>query len=305
MKEETVQSASGEDPHPLVAPWGLGRAKAVLVISHGFNSHSGQYIWAAGQFAAAGYAVYAADLRGRGQVGRRALLVEKAGDYVGDVDLAVQLAKSREPRLKVFMLGHSAGGVVACTYALDHPSELAGLICESFAFQVPASGTGAECAAVRRREYRAAAWRAEAEERGLLSRSRDRRGAERGPADQERDAAGADGGGAVGGGQAAEEELPADDPAPLHHARLTRQGDACRAGSRFFADTAGSKDKTLKIYDGHFHDLLAGTRARRKRWRRISWRGWTRGFGGLFPPPPSSGCCPEGSRLDPVRGMSS
>jgi esterase/lipase len=31
------------------------------------------------------------------------------------------------------------------------------------------------------------------------------------------------------------------------------------AGSRFFADTAGSKDKTLKIYDGYFHDLLADT----------------------------------------------
>jgi alpha-beta hydrolase superfamily lysophospholipase len=28
------------------------------------------------------------------------------------------------------------------------------------------------------------------------------------------------------------------------------------AGSQFFYDTAGSKDKTLKLYDGHFHDLL-------------------------------------------------
>lgn len=28
-------------------------------------------------------------------------------------------------------------------------------------------------------------------------------------------------------------------------------------GSQFFFDTAGSKDKTIKIYDGHFHDLLA------------------------------------------------
>jgi alpha-beta hydrolase superfamily lysophospholipase len=35
-------------------------------------------------------------------------------------------------------MGHSAGGVVACLYALEHRSELAGLICESFAFQVPA-----------------------------------------------------------------------------------------------------------------------------------------------------------------------
>ena len=29
----------------------------------------------------------------------------------------------------------------------------------------------------------------------------------------------------------------------------------CR-GSQFFYDTAGSRDKTLKLYDGHYHDLL-------------------------------------------------
>ena len=29
----------------------------------------------------------------------------------------------------------------------------------------------------------------------------------------------------------------------------------CR-GSQFFYDMAGSKDKTLKLYEGHYHDLL-------------------------------------------------
>ena len=43
-----------------------GRPRAVLVICHGVNSHGGQYIWVAEQFAADGYAVYALDLRGRG-----------------------------------------------------------------------------------------------------------------------------------------------------------------------------------------------------------------------------------------------
>ena len=28
------------------------------------------------------------------------------------------------------------------------------------------------------------------------------------------------------------------------------------SGSQFFYDTAGSEDKTLKLYEGHFHDLL-------------------------------------------------
>ena len=42
------------------------------------------------------------------------------------------------PASPIFLLGHSAGGVVSCLYALEHQDELAGFICESFAFQVPA-----------------------------------------------------------------------------------------------------------------------------------------------------------------------
>ncbi len=29
------------------------------------------------------------------------------------------------------------------------------------------------------------------------------------------------------------------------------------AGSQFFYDTVGSKDKKLTLYEGHFHDLLS------------------------------------------------
>lgn len=28
------------------------------------------------------------------------------------------------------------------------------------------------------------------------------------------------------------------------------------SGSQFFHDTTGSKDKSLKLYEGHYHDLL-------------------------------------------------
>ena len=31
------------------------------------------------------------------------------------------------------------------------------------------------------------------------------------------------------------------------------------SGSQFFYDTVGSKDKKLKLYEGHFHDLLSDT----------------------------------------------
>ena len=54
------------------------------------------------------------------------------------MDAVVSLAQSRHPGLPVFLLGHSAGGVTSCVYALEHQTKLAGLICESFAFQVAA-----------------------------------------------------------------------------------------------------------------------------------------------------------------------
>src|SRR4030095_2503741 len=55
-----------------------------------------------------------------------------------DVATFVKLVKSQESGLPVFLLGHSAGGVIACTYSLDHQDEISGLICESFAYQLPA-----------------------------------------------------------------------------------------------------------------------------------------------------------------------
>ncbi len=137
MREESFRGVGGlniffRSWHP------EGKPRAVLVIVHGFNSHSGQYLWAADRFAASGYAVYALDQRGRGKSEGDRFYVERVEDYVDDVATFVALAKSREPRLPIFVLGHSAGGVISCVYALDHQKEIDGLICESFAFKVPA-----------------------------------------------------------------------------------------------------------------------------------------------------------------------
>ena len=115
-----------------------GQARGVVAICHGVNSHGGYYGWAAERLVASGLAVYALDLHGRGQSDGERFYLEQIGDYVSDVDALVKLAKSREPGLPLFLLGHSAGGVISCVYTLEHQAELAGLICESFAFQVAA-----------------------------------------------------------------------------------------------------------------------------------------------------------------------
>jgi alpha-beta hydrolase superfamily lysophospholipase len=113
-----------------------GAPRASLVICHGVNSHGGQYVRAAETFAAAGLAVTALDLRGRGRSEGERFHVEDIADYVSDLAQTIELAKSHDPGLPTFLLGHSAGGVTSVTYALDHQDQLAGLICESFAFRV-------------------------------------------------------------------------------------------------------------------------------------------------------------------------
>lgn len=135
----TEEFISGGERQLFIRSWRpSGPVRAVVAIVPGFNSHSGHYQWAAAQFTAMGLAVYAVDLRGRGKSTGPRFHVEHFDDYLADVQSLLDVARAREPGLPVFLLGHSAGGVIASAYTLGHQDELAGLICESYAFQVPA-----------------------------------------------------------------------------------------------------------------------------------------------------------------------
>ncbi|MFT0893031.1 lysophospholipase [Pseudochelatococcus sp. G4_1912] len=117
----------------------VGNPRAIIMICHGINSHSGQYFWVANRLACEGYAVYALDLRGRGNSSGERYFVETIDQYVEDLAAAISHAKTQEPELSIFLLGHSAGGIVSCIYVLDNQHEINGFICESFAFQISAS----------------------------------------------------------------------------------------------------------------------------------------------------------------------
>ena len=114
------------------------KPRGVVVIVPGFNSHSGYYDAVARALVADDLAVYAIDLRGRGKSDGERFYVETFTDYVTDAAGLVALAQKREADLPTFLLGHSAGGVVACLYTVENQAGLAGLICDSFAYQVPA-----------------------------------------------------------------------------------------------------------------------------------------------------------------------
>ena len=111
--------------------------RAVMVLIHGFNAHSGYMEWPGEQVAAQGLAAYALDLRGRGESEGERFYVEEFSDYLADVQLS--RCHRRDPRIQalpIYVLGHSAGGVIASSYVFEHQKEIAGLVCESFAFDV-------------------------------------------------------------------------------------------------------------------------------------------------------------------------
>ena len=252
-KEETFEGLGGlkiflRSWQPPSAP------RAIVVICHGVNSHGGQYLWAGEQLSAAGYVTYALDLRGRGKSGGPRYYVDDVTEYVADVAAVIGLAKSRHPGVPVFLLGHSAGGVVSSSYALDHASEIAGLVCESFAFKVPAPvPVLALIKGISRIAPRLPVLKLRNED---FSRDPD---AVRILNSDPLTAGEVQPARTVAALVRANERLRREFPRitlPVFILHGTADKATLPAGSQFFFDTAGSKDKTLKLYDGHYHDLL-------------------------------------------------
>lgn len=114
------------------------KPKAVVVIVHGFNSHSGYYQWTAEQLTSSGFETYAIDLPGRGNSDGERFYIADNNEIVSDINQLVSIIKEAHSSLPIFVLGHSAGGVLSALFMLDHQDRVNGFICESFAYQVPA-----------------------------------------------------------------------------------------------------------------------------------------------------------------------
>ena len=231
-----------------------GTVRGIIVITHGLNSHSNYYQWTAEQFTAEGYAVYALDQQGRGHSEGERFYTADLYDAVADVDWIVDLAKKEQPNLPVFMLGHSAGGVLACLFALEHQAKINGLICESFAFKVPAPDF------------------ALAVLKGLSHVAPHLHTIKLKNEDFSRDPAVVTAmnndpliAGESQPSKSMEQLVKADERLEKEFSKISLpvfivHGTADKAtkpsGSQLFYDQTGSTDKTLKFYEGHYHDLL-------------------------------------------------
>ncbi|MCK4362162.1 MAG: lysophospholipase [Dehalococcoidia bacterium] len=104
--------------------------KAILLVVHGWAEHSGRYTNLVNYFVPKGYVICALDHRGHGKSEGRRGYVERFSDYLDDLKTFFDIVRSEHGDTKIFLVGHSMGAIIATAYTVtvSHQQELAGLI---------------------------------------------------------------------------------------------------------------------------------------------------------------------------------
>lgn len=111
----------------LLRTWQTENPRANIFIVHGYAEHSGRYAETAGVLNKAGYSVYAFDRRGEGESDGKRAVVNNFDEQV--LDLKTVIGKVEKGNLKLFLYAHSLGGLISTKYVIDHNAEgLDGLI---------------------------------------------------------------------------------------------------------------------------------------------------------------------------------
>jgi acylglycerol lipase len=106
-----------------------GPPRAVVGMAHGASEHSGRYAWTGEQLAARGYALYALDHRGHGKSEGPRALVDRMDNVVADLGTLLELAgRESGDGAKPFLFGHSMGGCIALAFATRRQGEIRGLL---------------------------------------------------------------------------------------------------------------------------------------------------------------------------------
>ncbi|MCC2657913.1 MAG: lysophospholipase [Panacagrimonas sp.] len=236
--------------------WVPERPRAVVVLVHGLGEHSGRYRHVADALVGVDCAVYAMDHRGHGKSGGDRALIDRFAHAVEDIDHVVEIARREQPRKPVFMLGHSMGGALSLSYTIKKgDNKLAALILSGPAVALDAASTMTKIVAKMLSSLAPKAGLV-AIDPSLVSRDASV------VADYANDPLNAHG--KVGARTLGEivyfvEMLPAALPMiklPLlvMHGRDDKLAGV--AGSEMVVRMVSSKDKTLKVYDGLYHEIF-------------------------------------------------
>lgn len=114
-----------------------GESKAILLVAHGIAEHSGRYMNVVNHFVPAGYAVYGIDHLGHGKSDGKRVCVERFQDYTKTLRKYFSMIRGWQPEKPIFLVGHSMGGLISSAYLLEHQDELTGAVLSGPGIKVP------------------------------------------------------------------------------------------------------------------------------------------------------------------------
>ncbi len=151
MVQHTASTLTASDGHKLFTQsWQPDQitpdhpVRGTIILQHGVGEHSGRYDHVGRYFAERGYSVHAMDSRGHGRsangdmgyFARLNTLVEELKQFIESVNQVKPL----------FLIGHSMGGLIALCYAIRYGESLTGLVVSGAALDsgesVPAFAKG-------------------------------------------------------------------------------------------------------------------------------------------------------------------
>lgn len=232
-----------------------GPPHAVVLLRHGVADHSGRYPHVVAMLVRRGYAVCAHDFRGHGRSDGPRLDVDAFDDFVRDLEAQHHAVAASYPGLPIYLFGHSMGSIVALAFVLSHPGAVQGLVSSGTAL-LAAKGFPPALLALNRLVGRVlprlrlvslptegisrdAAWVRQTRADPLIHH---------GPGTVRL-------GNAILGAQGSVRARLAEIDLPL----LVLHGGADvltdPAGARMLFEGAASADKTLRVYEGAFHEV--------------------------------------------------
>ncbi len=115
--EGTFTGAAGDQIY--WQAWTPEQPKALVVLAHGLHEHSGRYAHVAERLNRAGYAVHTVDHEGHGKSGGTKGNVGSMAGVLDDFDRVRRTAQELHPGLPLVVLGHSLGGLIALDYLVS------------------------------------------------------------------------------------------------------------------------------------------------------------------------------------------
>ncbi|MCP4579701.1 MAG: alpha/beta hydrolase [Deltaproteobacteria bacterium] len=115
-----------------------GNLKAVLLVVHGLAEHCGRYMNLVNRFVPLGYGIYTFDLPGHGKSYGKRVFINRFEDYTQTLAVFRNKVQALHNEVPLFLVGHSMGSLVSTVFLAKHQEGFAGAVLSgSGAVKVP------------------------------------------------------------------------------------------------------------------------------------------------------------------------